>query len=73
MFAVLAALFLIDLAIPDPIPLIDEALLAFLTLLVGSLKTRREPSPPQQHTSALPEVGTSKPKASSADTSLERD
>ncbi|MEM9290059.1 MAG: DUF6116 family protein [Acidobacteriota bacterium] len=42
LFFLTAGLFLLDFFIVDPIPLMDEALLALLTLLVGSLKTRGE-------------------------------
>jgi hypothetical protein len=41
LFALLAVLFLLDLVIPDPIPLVDEVMLALLALLVGSWRTRR--------------------------------
>lgn len=50
LFALLAGLLAIDLLIPDPIPLIDEATLAILTLLVGSWRSRREPPPPRDVT-----------------------
>lgn len=48
LFGLLAALFLVDLVIPDLIPFADELLLMLLTLLVGSLKKDRSsgPSPP---------------------------
>jgi hypothetical protein len=45
LFALLAVLFLVDLVIPDVIPLMDEILLALGTLLVGSLRNRRETTP----------------------------
>jgi hypothetical protein len=41
LFLVLLILFLLDLFMPDPLPLIDEAILAVLTLMVGQWK--REP------------------------------
>jgi hypothetical protein len=44
LFMVLAGLFLVDLLIPDPVPFVDEALLAVLTFLVGSWRTRRAPA-----------------------------
>jgi hypothetical protein len=40
LFAAMAALFLLDLLIPDLIPFADELLLGLLTLLLGSLKRR---------------------------------
>jgi hypothetical protein len=40
LFALTAALFLIDLAVPDFIPFVDEALLALGTLLLGALRER---------------------------------
>jgi hypothetical protein len=41
LFLVTAALFVVDLAIPDVIPFIDEVLLGLGTLLLGSWKRRR--------------------------------
>lgn len=41
LFALLAVLLLLDLVIPDPIPLVDEVVLALLAVLVGSWRTRR--------------------------------
>jgi hypothetical protein len=41
LFFLTAALFLVDLAIPDFIPFADEILLGLATLLLGSL--RRKP------------------------------
>lgn len=46
LFALLAGLLLVDLLVPDPVPLIDEVTLALLTFLVGSWRTRGEPQPP---------------------------
>ncbi len=42
LFLVLAGLFLLDLAIPDFIPLVDELLLGIATLIVGNLTRRRD-------------------------------
>lgn len=42
LFLLTASLFVIDLAVPDVIPLVDEILLGLLTLLLARLKTRRE-------------------------------
>ena len=41
LFKLVAALFVLDLLVPDLIPFYDEILLALGTLLLGSLKTRR--------------------------------
>ena len=49
LFAILAGLFAVDLVVPDPIPLLDEVVLAVLTFLVASWRTRQdqdEPRPP---------------------------
>jgi hypothetical protein len=45
LFTLLVLLFVVDLVIPDVIPLMDEILLALGTLLVGSLRKRRETIP----------------------------
>ena len=44
-FAVLAVLFVMDLLIPDPIPFVDETMLALLTFLVGSWGARKKTPP----------------------------
>lgn len=41
LFKVIAALFVLDLLVPDVIPFYDEILLALGTLLLGSIKSRR--------------------------------
>lgn len=41
LFLLTAALFVVDLVIPDAIPFADEILLGLGTLLLGSLKLRR--------------------------------
>lgn len=46
LFLILALLTAADLLIPDFIPFIDEIGLAVLTLLLGSWKDRRMPTPP---------------------------
>lgn len=38
LFAITAAVFLLDLFIPDLIPFVDEILLGLATLLLGSLR-----------------------------------
>ena len=51
LFLILGGLLLVDLVIPDPIPLIDELLLAILTFVAATLTTRRdEVSPPRDVT-----------------------
>ena len=42
LFAVLAGLLLLDLLVPDPIPFLDELVLAVFTLLVGLWRERDE-------------------------------
>lgn len=42
LFALIATLFLLDLAIPDFIPFVDEILLGLATLLLGSLRKKPE-------------------------------
>ena len=41
-FALLVVLFVADLLIPDPIPFVDETMLALLTFLVGSWGARKK-------------------------------
>ena len=43
-FALLLVLFVADMLIPDPIPFADEIMLAILTFLVGTWRTRRKVS-----------------------------
>ena len=45
LFALAAALFAIDLVVPDVIPLADEILLGLGTLLLANWKKRKEPGP----------------------------
>jgi hypothetical protein len=44
LFALTAVLFLVDLVVPDAIPLADEVLLGLATLLFGSWRKRRQPT-----------------------------
>jgi hypothetical protein len=44
-FVILAVLFVVDLLVPDPIPFVDELMLALLTFLVGSWRGRKGASP----------------------------
>jgi len=43
LFALTAGLFLLDLFVPDLVPFADEILLALATIVLGSLRRRREP------------------------------
>ncbi len=43
LFGVTAALFLINLLIPDVLPFVDEILLGLVAALLGSWKKRRSP------------------------------
>ena len=45
LFLVLGALFLVDLVVPDPVPLVDEILLAVLTFIAATFTTRRDTDP----------------------------
>ena len=42
LFLLFAALFAVDLAVPDILPFADELLLGMLTLLLARLKDRRD-------------------------------
>ena len=42
LFVLTAVVFLVDLAVPDVIPFVDELLLALGSLVLGSLKKRAE-------------------------------
>jgi hypothetical protein len=56
LFALTAALFLLDVLVPDFIPFADEILLALATILLGSWqKQRAEGSAPQDSASVSPE------------------
>ena len=46
LFLILGGLFLVDLVTPDPLPLVDEMLLAVLTFLAATFTTSRDPTPP---------------------------
>lgn len=41
LFLLMAGLFIVDLLVPDFIPLVDELLLGLLTLLLGAWKKQR--------------------------------
>ena len=44
LFKITAALFAITLVVPDPIPFVDEILLALGTLLLANWKNRKNPA-----------------------------
>lgn len=48
LFGLLAALFFLDLLIPDLIPFVDELLLGLATLAVGSMRKNPAPDPPTE-------------------------
>jgi hypothetical protein len=53
LFAILAGLLAIDLVVPDPVPFLDETVLAVLTFLAASWRIRSrdsEPPPPRDVT-----------------------
>ena len=45
LFLILGGLFLVDLVVADPIPLIDELTLAILTFIAATFRKRGEPDP----------------------------
>jgi hypothetical protein len=44
LLALMVALLAVDLAVPDPLPFVDEALLALGAILVGRLRRKDAPS-----------------------------
>lgn len=56
LFAFVAALFVVDLVIPDLIPFFDEILLGLLTLLLGSLKSKDATGVPYRDDNKKPRV-----------------
>jgi hypothetical protein len=45
LFAIVAGVFLVDLLVPDIIPMADEVLLALLTVMLGSIRRGRDVTP----------------------------
>ncbi len=45
LFLVFAGLFVVDVVIPDMVPFVDEILLGLATLLLASLRGRRDDRP----------------------------
>lgn len=50
LFAVAAILLVLDLAVPDMIPFVDEALLALLTAMLSVLRRRDPQADPPERT-----------------------
>ena len=73
LFLVLASLFLVDLVVPDPVPLVDELLLAVLTFVAATFTTRREPNQtprditPVEDGGAITAGGDSPPETEASD------
>ena len=68
LFLILGALFLVDLVVPDPIPLVDEILLAVLTFIAATFTTRdnadpepRDITPPEEDPRVLSSGEDSRP------------
>jgi hypothetical protein len=58
LFLILGGLFLVDLIIPDPIPLVDELLLAVLTFITATFTIpREEDRPPPRDITPPDDVG----------------
>jgi len=47
LFALIGLLFLVDLLVPDFIPLVDEIILGLLTVVLGTLREKRREAPPE--------------------------
>lgn len=47
LFLLVLGLFALNLVLPDPVPLLDEALLGLMTLLLGTWRGDGAPQPPQ--------------------------
>ena len=45
LFLLMGTLFVLDVLIPDFIPLVDEIILGLLTLMLGNWKNRKNPRP----------------------------
>jgi hypothetical protein len=69
LFLIFAAFFLIDLVLPDPIPLVDEIMLAILTFIAATFSARKdtdsEPkdiTPPEEDNRVLSSGEDSQPR-----------
>lgn len=54
LFLILLVLFGLDMVVPDLVPMVDELMLAILTVLVGTWRRSEEGSPPPPPPPALP-------------------
>ncbi len=70
LFLILGGLFLVDLVVADPIPLIDELTLAILTFIAATFKKRGEPDPEPRDITPPDEID---PTLSSGENSRPRD
>jgi hypothetical protein len=65
LLGLLAGLLVVDLVVPDPVPLLDEVVLAVLTFLAASWRRRevaddrgiKDVTPPDEHDGTLPRGG----------------
>lgn len=57
LFLLTAALFLLDLLLPDMIPFVDEILLALATLIFAAFRRRDEPPTPRPSAGRPPVSG----------------
>lgn len=48
LFLLVGVLLLFDLVVPDPLPFVDEALLALVAMLLGKLRRSPEPERPPE-------------------------
>ena len=56
LFLLLAALFAIDIVTPDPVFLVDEAILGVLAVMLGMWRRRGEDPPPKNITPTSPDA-----------------
>lgn len=56
LFLLTAILFLVDLFVPDAVPMADELIIGLIALLLGSLKKRGRGEPPSDATDGKPDA-----------------